>query len=338
MLRTNMKEEVLPLLGSAFELGKAGELIESIEDIEIAEIAQAELYFFSANAKECVKIVKSYLSCNRIKLRLTAEMLYTFANMSLGNVEEAQKARAEVKECLKEILQKNSSQKEIASCLFAYYVICIFIHINPEEEFPALDEYIQYLPKGQRLFAISLMAHALYLEKEYVKAQGVLNGAFMIMDKIYPIPVIYMKCVMVVCQINQKDSEGAKETLMSAWEMARKDKLLEPFIEYHGLMQGMLEACVRKTEPEIYKKLVDGVLSFSRGWMKIHNPQMQKEVTDKLSPLEFSIAMLACRDWTNQEIGEYLGMSVNTVKHYVSVILEKLNIDKRDKIKEYVNQ
>ena len=32
------------------------------------------------------------------------------------------------------------------------------------------------------------------------------------------------------------------------------------------------------------------------------------------------------------------GLSVNTVKHYVSGILEKLQIDKRDKIKDFVNQ
>ena len=48
--------------------------------------------------------------------------------------------------------------------------------------------------------------------------------------------------------------------------------------------------------------------------------------------------MLACCDQTNQEIAEHLGLSVNTVKHYVSGILEKLHIDKRDKIKDFVNQ
>ena len=61
-------------------------------------------------------------------------------------------------------------------------------------------------------------------------------------------------------------------------------------------------------------------------------------MTSLLTPLEFSIAMLACRDWTNQEIADYLELSVNTVKHYISVILEKLDVDKREKLREYVNQ
>ena len=67
---------------------------------------------------------------------------------------------------------------------------------------------------------------------------------------------------------------------------------------------------------------------------KIHTKKRQ----NRHLPLEFSIAMLACRNWTNQEIAEYLGLSMNTVKHYVSGILEKLGIDKRDKIKNFVNQ
>ena len=327
------KRTVLPLMGSAFSPGKAEETVEQFEDPDLREIARGELCFFRAQAESCIQCVEKYQTSEDPMLRLSADMLSTFANFTLGNAKEAQMAREDVSQILKEHLKKEEDPDMIASCLFAVYVTSVLIHIPPEEGTPPLDRYLSYLPVGQRLFAISMLGHAAYLKGEYARAQGMGQT-----EKIYPIPMIYLHCVSAMCQINQKDQEGARQSVSEGWEMARKDKFLEPFIEYHGLLQGVLEASIRKSEPEVYKKLVDGVIAFSRGWMKIHNPQMQKAVTDLLTPLEFSIAMLACRDWTNQEIGEHLELSVNTVKHYVSGILEKLHIDKREKIKEFVNQ
>ena len=329
---------VLPLVGSVFSPGKAAEAIDKIEDQELAQIAQAEYYFFSAQAEACVEIVKDYLDSEDIMLRMSADMLYTFVNLTLGDAGAAQYAREDVRQCLNCVMHKDESMDVKAACLFALYVISIFIHIPPEKDTPPLEQYIPYLPVGQRLFAVSLLAHEVYLKQEYSKAKGIVQGAFLMTDGVYPIATIYLNCVLAMCQINLKEQEYAIQSVNQAWEMARLDKFLEPFIEYHGLLQGVLEVCIRKKEPEIYKKLVDGVIAFSRGWMKIHNPEMQKQVTDLLTPLEFSIAMLACRDWTNQEIAEHLGLSVNTVKHYVSRILESLHIDKREKIKNFVNQ
>lgn len=69
--------------------------------------------------------------------------------------------------------------------------------------------------------------------------------------------------------------------------------------------------------------------------MDIHNPQLQSSVTDKLTPMEFSIAMLASKGWTNQEIADHLSMSVNTIKHYLSRIFQILGVEKREELKPF---
>ena len=116
-----------------------------------------------------------------------------------------------------------------------------------------------------------------------------------------------------ICRIKNKNLEGAKEAFLTAWGMAKPDGLLEAFIEHHGLLQGIVESCLKKEEPEAYKALTKGVLRFSRGWMKLHNKESERNITDALTPQEFAIAMLACRDWSNQEIADCMGLSVNTV-------------------------
>lgn len=96
------------------------------------------------------------------------------------------------------------------------------------------------------MFAISLLAHETYLRQEYARAKGLVQGAFLMADTTYPIPIIYLKCVQAMCQINLKKQKEAIHSVNSAWEMARPDRFWEPFIEYHGLLQGLLEVCVQK--------------------------------------------------------------------------------------------
>ena len=168
---------ILPLVGSAFQSGKAAEAIEKIEDKELAQIAQGEYYFFSAQAEKCVETVKDYLDHDDVMLRLSADMLYTFANLTLGNLQAAQCTREDVQQCLTRAMQENAPVNVKASCLFAFYVINIFLHILPEEGTPPLQQYIPYLPIGQRLFAVSLLAHEIYLRQDYAKAKGVVQGS-----------------------------------------------------------------------------------------------------------------------------------------------------------------
>ena len=79
------KRTVLPLMGSAFLPGKAEETVKQFEDPKLQEIARGELYFFRAQAESCIQSVEKYQTSEDPILRLSADMLSTFANFTLGN-------------------------------------------------------------------------------------------------------------------------------------------------------------------------------------------------------------------------------------------------------------
>ena len=332
------KKTVLPLLGTAFVPGKMTDTIKEIEDEELADIAWAESFLFSTRPEKCAKQIEKYLMSKNIILRVSADVLYTFVNMTLEDEKKVQKAREDVHDLLERVFQEETDKEIQAACLFAAYAVSLLIHIPLEKKFPSLNEYLRYLPMGHRLFAMHMMAHSAYLNGEYEKGIGIVQAALAITDQLYPIPFIYLKCVEAMCQINLKKSDDAVKLITEAWDIARLDHLMEPFVEYHSLLQGVLENGIKHQEPKVYKDVLEKVICFSKGWRKTHNQVMKKQVTDLLTPVEFSIAMLACRNWTNQEIAVHMKLSVNTVKRYISVIFEKLQINKREELKAFVNQ
>ena len=72
--------------------------------------------------------------------------------------------------------------------------------------------------------------------------------------------------------------------------------------------------------------------------MKIHNPDSVNKVTDRLSPYEFSIAMMAARGKSNQEIANDMRVSVNTVKFHLSNIYQKVKVSNRKELENYLNK
>lgn len=105
------KRTVLPLMGSAFLPGKAEETVKQFEDPKLQEIAWGELYFFRAQAESCIQSVEKYQTSEDPILRLSADMLSTFANFTLGNGKEAQMARKDVAQILRKYLEKKKIRK-----------------------------------------------------------------------------------------------------------------------------------------------------------------------------------------------------------------------------------
>lgn len=288
---------VLPLLNSSFEPGRAREVVEGFVDVDLRNIARAELFYFTGRAEECCEITRGYLSSRVIELRLSACILYGYSNLTLGNVAAAKRGMEGIQSCLKLAMKKKVPADVYASCLLAGYVGAVLLHLPTD---------------------------------------GMGKAALFMAERPYPISMTYIHCMMAVCAINRKHKQEAQEEMLRSWELAKMDGFLEPFIEHHGLLRGLVEACIRNRDPEAYQRITEGVISFSRGWMALHNPENRRKVTGELSTMEFSIAMLASGGWTNKEIGEHLGISINTVKHYLTDIFCKLNVKKRDELKKFM--
>ena len=327
---------VLPLMNTAFLPGTAQDTVDQMVDPDIRTIAQAELYYFSGRAEECRDLAELYLGSPDLALRLSACMLYTYSNLPMGDARKARMGLEGIRECLANDTETRSPELR-ASCVFAAHVGSVLLHL-PSDSLPDVTSCIPLLPEGLRLFALYVLAHAVYLEQDYRRALGIAQAALLGSQNRYPIPTIYLSCIVSMCEINLKESASAADHLEETWELAKPDHLIEAFVEHHGLLQGLIESGLRKSQPDMYRDISEKVVAFSRGWMKIHNPESSLKVTAELSPMEFSIAMLACRGWTNQEIADHLGLSPNTIKHYISNILATLHVDRREDLRPYVNQ
>lgn len=327
---------VLPLMNTAFFPGTAQKTVDQMENPDIRAIAQAELYYFSGRAEECRNLAELYLGSSDLSLRLSAWMLYTYSSLPLGDAGKARMGLKGIRECLEEYTEIQSPELR-ASCVFAAHVGSVLLHL-PSDLLPDVTSGIPLLPEGLRLFALYVLAHAVYLEQDYRRALGIAQAALLGSRNCYPIPTIYLSCIVSMCEINLKKAASAAAHLEKAWELAKPDHLIEAIVEHHGLLQGLVESLLRKSQPDMYRDISEKVLAFSRGWMKVHNPETGMKVTAELSPMEFSIAMLACRGWTNREIADHLGLSPNTIKHYISNILATLHVERREDLKPYVNQ
>lgn len=323
------------LMSSAFPLGRCIEFIESIDDVPQKEMAYAEYYYFSGRHEKAVEYAEMYLNCEDIMLKLSASLIYTFANLSLDRIHSARFGLERLKEYLKEAMLEETDKKTRACCVFVATAAHTLLHI-PVGDLPPLAEYLSEFTKGMQLWGAYVLAHKAYLVKDYQRSLGIVQTCLMTCSKVYPIAMIYLNLVAAMDLMNLKETDKAKVYFMKVWEISRPDNLIEGIGEHHGLLQGLIEACMKKDYPEDYARIIDITYKFSAGWRRIHNPDTNEDVADNLTTTEFAIAMLANKGWTNKEIAEYLGITQRTVKQHLTCVFNKLNIENRKQLKNFM--
>lgn len=324
---------LMPLMNSSFPPGGCRAYIEAIGSEDEQTMAWAQYYYFKGQAEEASDLLEVYLNHEDLALRLTAGILYSFSNFTLGHIHSARFGL----DCVRETVFKGmkADEETRAMCICALTVASVLLHL-PVPEIPPLLGQLKYLPGGLQLFASYVLAHEAYLHGEYERSLGIAETALSIQREPYPIPTVYAHLVAAMDLMSLKRTEEARQHFLAGWGIAKADDFIQAFVEHHGLVQGLVETCLKEDFPEDYERIIDTTYRFSAGWRQIHNPDTREEVADNLTTTEFTIAMLANRGWSNKEIAAHMKFSEHTVKRYISIIYQKLDISSRSQLSRYM--
>ena len=329
----NRIEKTFMPIWQPFTLIPAETMIGSLSDEEERTVALAAHHYFQAKYESAARESQRLLNSPCPEIRASALLLHSMANVGLGN---AQLVRADFA-----ALTQAARQPEDGQMAAIYdglrYLLAVFFHTDGEIT-PVSEEHAARLPEGTRLYLLYAAAHALYLQKRYQQALGVAQSALMMAAGRFPSVCVYLNLVGSMVATNLHDTDLAARFFHRAWQLAEPEDYIQPFVEHHGMLQGQIEKYIRDAQPGQYHRIAEKVMAFSRGWMQIHNPESVNKVTDRLSPYEFSLAMMAARGKSNQEIAEYLHISANTVKAHLSVIYQKVEVTNRKELERFLNR
>ncbi|MBQ8795688.1 MAG: helix-turn-helix domain-containing protein [Clostridia bacterium] len=330
-----MGHQLMPVLSNTFVPGRCNELIESFEDEDDRQIARAEYSYYKGNSLKAAEIAELYLNHKDFALSLSAGFIYVFANLSLGKLHLIELGLNNIKLRIKEALESESDKRFYAYGVFMDNAVSLLLHLDIEKIQP-IENVIKDLPKGLKLFGAYIMAHRAYLHKKYSLAAGIAQGALVTCEDYYPVASLYLKLIRTVCLINLKEPLKAQESFMDINRLAIEEQFYQPFVEHHGLLQGIIETQIKKYSPQAYKDIVSKVNDFSTGWRTLHNKLTSSSITVCLSATEFAVAMLFNRSWSVKEISAYLDTSPRMVKHHLSVIYEKLGVSNREELGQFL--
>lgn len=329
----------MPLVSSAFEPGTCQAVIDAIPDEQMRALAQTEYCYFSGDAEGAREHAETLLDHPDHVIRFSALFIYSFANLSLGRIRSAKFGLRCVQDGLKSLHTETLTAQQRAIVQFAANATFTLLHLPAPVDLaigPDAQRDLQQLPQGLRLYAIYVQAHRAYIDGEYERSLGMVESALSLSGETYPIPMIYLHLVATMDLMSLRRPDEAREHFMAAWELSRPDDLIEGIGEHHGLLQGMIESCLKNDFPEDYKRIIDITYRFSAGWRRVHNPETQSAVADNLTTTEFTVAMLANRGWTNKEIAAHMDISANTVKHLISSVYRKLGVSNRRDLRRYM--
>lgn len=327
----------MPLLNSTYPVGRAKEYINAMPDPDVRNIALAEYCLFTGKVEEAARIAEPYIVSHDAGMQFSANLICAFANLGLGHGHLGKFTMKKLSDQVEAVLNTDAPPQLRALAVFAATMVSVDFLLSQADALQ-MEDHLSCLPGGFRQYACCVLAHKAYLAKDYGKCLTIAELSLALSPELHPIAAVYTHVAAAMALINMKHIDESHAHMDKAWKIAEPDGLLQPFVEHHGLLQGMVEVYFSKAAPDVLSRIMELTEKYSAGWWMVHRYETKRDVADNLTTTEFTIAMLYNRGWKIQEIADHLEISVRTVNRHIATIYEKLGIHDRGMLDRFMLQ
>lgn len=316
-----------------FRPGQADKYYENILDENRKNICRAELLYYRGDPAAARSAAEKLAESRNIGDHFARMLIDAITALSMGESEKIMNIYRMLKSARS--LTDRFPQFKTTVDFFGLY-FHILIHNKEDIIFPEIGIDAFKVPDELKPMAIYAYAHYLNICGDYNHSIGLAESALILSGNSNPISEIYLALIACIGYISRGDHKRAEYFFRYAWELAGPDKIIMPFVELRGLLSGILEKVLKKDYHEDYRTISELSAVYHENWIKVHNDITGETVSDILTPSEFNVAMLASKGFCNDEIADFLGISVNSVRAHLRNIFIKLDIESRKDLYRFV--
>ncbi len=313
--------------------GEAEAFLDSLEDKEKRTIGLAELAYYRGEAERTHELTASLSNAKNLQTQIGVLLMGVVSSML---TDDAQRILNHYR-ILNRVSDVAAKDPKFAKTGQLFSLYCnIIVHNTAAIVLPDFGVDAFAVEEALKPMAIYAFSRYLVLTGEARRGIGLAEGTLIMMKPLRPISAVYLALTISAGYISINNWDRAEYYFRYAWSLAEADGIIAPFAEFRCLLSGLTERCLRAENPEAYKRVMELSAVYLHNWIFVHNALTGNTVSDKLTPTEFNVAMLASRGASNNDIAEMLNISVHSVRSHLRNIFNKVNIDSRKQLREYV--
>ncbi len=227
-------------------------------------------------------------------------------------------------------------QPDVALWELAMGVIAVSLYDWAECPGWILQGDFSRLPRSDQFFAFYPLVKYLIVHGKNKEAMAIARTVLTLCGKNRDgVTQIYLNMMDAIAAIQLRQVDEAQRVFNRAMERMIPEGFIMPLVEHFSALSTLTEPW-KKTHPQFLKKVEATTIQVGYHWIDFHNKMVGDGATNVLTAREYQMAWLAKSGYRNQEIAENMGLAMGTVKAYLRVVYEKLQINNRKDLEQHI--